>query len=424
MKVKVSEVAILNRKQLQYKKRFDVIQYLDTSSVYKGKFDALQVLSVGVDDIPSRAQRAVKDGTIVISTVRPNLEHYGYFEYPSENVIVSSGFVTVDAIPEKVDSKYLYYVLTSPRTIAYLISISATAVSSYPSFNPEDLASFEIEIEDDIKEQKKIAESLSNIDSKISNNTAICSDLESMAKLLYDYWFVQFDFPDENGKPYKSSGGKMVWNEELKREIPEGWDVWQLGEHMTSARGVSYATPNLADNGIPMLNLASFRPDDTYNTDGIKYYAGKYEPSKVLQPYELIMCNTQQTALDPTKDIIGHCLLVPDIFDGDIISSHHVNHLIFDRDYLNYLVCGESKTVWFHKYMAGLSSGTNILGMDFGGVYQYKMVMPSYDVLKKFATMMHDFEARKSITLKENQQLSSFRDFLLPMLMNGQVKVK
>ena len=76
-----------------------------------------------------------------------------------------------------------------------------------------------------IDKQHDIVSALKHIDEKILNNNTICSTLESMAKLLYDYWFVQFDFPNDNGKPYKSSGGKMVWNEELKREIPEGWEV-------------------------------------------------------------------------------------------------------------------------------------------------------------------------------------------------------
>lgn len=271
--------------------------------------------------------------------------------------------------------------------------------------------------------QEIIANSISKIDKKIVLNKSICSDLESIEKLIYDYWFVQFDFPDENGNPYKSSGGKMVWNEELKREIPEGWTSWSLADHMTSTRGVSYSTPDLSGDGVPMLNLANFSPDDTYNVVGIKNYSGTYSADKVLKPYELIMCNTQQTALDPKKDIIGHCLLVPDIFESDVVSSHHVNHLAFDKKNLNYLVYGESKTVWFHKYMAGLSSGTNILGMDFSGVYKYKMVMPKDSVLERYAALIKQLEARKNIIITENQQLTSLRDFLLPMLMNGQVKV-
>lgn len=276
----------------------------------------------------------------------------------------------------------------------------------------------------DIEEQRKVGCLYKNLKRKIELNNSICGDIEAMAKQLYDYWFVQFDFPDENGKPYKSSGGKMVWNEELKREIPEGWKVWALGEHMTSSRGVSYSSPELSGEGIPMLNLANFNPNDTYNVDGIKYYSGQYTSDKVLKPYDLIMCNTQQTALDPQKDIIGHCLLVPDIFTEPIVSSHHVNHLIFDIEQLNYLVYGESKTAWFHKYMSGLSSGTNILGIDFSGVYKYKMVLPNPETLEKYANNIYNLEARKNAIIVENKELTQLHDFLLPMLMNGQVKIK
>ena len=94
----------------------------------------------------------------------------------------------------------------------------------------------------------KVVLIIDSLNQKITLNNSICSDLESMAKLLYDYWFVQFDFPDENGRPYKSGGGKMVWNDEVKREIPEGWGILDLNEHLKTIRGISYSTPDLNDN--------------------------------------------------------------------------------------------------------------------------------------------------------------------------------
>lgn len=364
-------------------------------------------------------------GQIAITKDSETRDDIGVAAYVADDmpgVLLGYHCILITPNEKLINGEYLNVVFHSPYAQKYFEANASGSGQRYTLTN-EIVGDFPIPVIE-MRKQKQIGKIFSNIDKKISLNNSACADLEAMAKLLYDYWFVQFDFPDENGKPYKSSGGKMVWNEELKREIPEGWSAWLMGDHMTSARGVSYSTPDLNATGVPMLNLASFCADDTYKAEGIKYYAGKYEQSKVLKPYELIMCNTQQTALDPTKDIIGHCLLVPDIFDGDIVSSHHVNHLTFDQDYLNYLVYGESKTVWFHKYMAGLSSGTNILGMDFDGVYKYRMVMPPQDILKKFAAIIHDLEARKSLILKENQQLTSLRDFLLPMLMNGQVKVK
>ena len=245
-----------------------------------------------------------------------------------------------------------------------------------------------------------------------------------MTKLLHDYWFVQFDFPDENGKPYKSSGGKMVWNEDLKREIPEGWEVIRLGDYITADRGISYNAKSLEGSGVPMINLASFNVDSTYKASGLKTYSGAYGEDQVLHPYDLVMCNTQQTAIDPAKDIIGKTLLVPDIFDGDIVSSHHVTTIHVADEAFKYYLHAESKTTWFHKYVAGFASGTNILGLDFNGVLNYKMPIPPKEIMSKFANISHSSEARKNEVIRENADLVGLRDFLLPMLMNGQVKVK
>lgn len=337
------------------------------------------------------------------------------FYFKDGNVIWFTDF------SDTVDSQYLYYFMQSPYFKKQLENALIGAVQK--ALTMVMLKDIHLELPPmDI--QKAIVKIMNNIDNKIALNNSICSDLESMAKLLYDYWFVQFDFPDENGRPYKSSGGKMVWNDELKREIPEGWGILDLNEHLKTIRGISYSTPDLNDNGVPMINLACFSVNSNYNHAGLKRFGGNYSNDKVLKPYELVMCNTQQTALDPTKDIIGKCLIVPDIFDGDILSSHHVNRLLFDDEDLKFYYYGESKTVWFHKFVSGLCSGTNILGMDFNGLYRYKMTMPPVHLLKQYSKMVVEIETKKSNIIEENQELTSLRDFLLPMLMNGQIKIK
>lgn len=273
-----------------------------------------------------------------------------------------------------------------------------------------------------LHEQKKIANILSSIDKKMVLNRSINQNLETLAKLLYDYWFVQFDFPNENGKPYKSCGGKMVWNEKLKREIPDGWDVVKLGSLIESNRGISYNTATISGGGIPMLNLASFNVDGTYKHKGLKTYNGIYTTDKVLKPFDLVMCNTQQTAIDESKDIIGKAFLVPNIFDGDIVSSHHVTTLKCEntlKPYLAYL----SNTRHFHKYAAGCCTGTNIMGLDFGGIERYLMEMPPKSLIKRFCDIAIAVEDKKSKVILENEHLSKQRDELLPLLMNGQVSL-
>ena len=274
-----------------------------------------------------------------------------------------------------------------------------------------------------LEEQKRIGEIFSAIDKKISINHAINQNLEALTKQLYDYWFVQFDFPDEKGKPYKSNRGKMVWNEKLKREIPEGWDVVKLGSLIESNRGISYNTATISGGGVPMLNLASFNVDGTYKHKGLKTYNGIYTTDKVLQPFDLVMCNTQQTAIDESKDIIGKAFLVPNIFNGDIVSSHHITTLRCEnilKPYLAYL----SNTRHFHKYAAGCCTGTNIMGLDFGGIERYIMEIPPKYLIKRFCDIAIAVEDKKSKVILENEYLSKQRDELLPLLMNGQITIE
>ena len=250
----------------------------------------------------------------------------------------------------------------------------------------------------------------------------INDNLEEMAKQLYDYWFVQFDFPNEEGMPYKSSGGEMVWNEKLKREIPKGWEVKHLGDIIETNRGISYNTSSISGGGVPMINLASFNVNGTYKDAGIKTYNGSYTKEKVLKPFDLVLCNTQQTAIDFSKDIIGKAFLVPDVFEGDIVSSHHIN-TIKTEDYYKAYIAYLSNTSHFHKYTAGCCSGTNILGLDFNSFSQYKMEIPPVYLLEEFQKIIIDIVKRESVIIKENKTLTKLRDELLPLLMNGQATV-
>ena len=318
-------------------------------------------------------------------------------------------------IPDEsiVNTEYLFYVIKNHPFKG--------SGSGQPQITIPQVANCEVEIVEDIYLQKRIAKVLSGFDLKIKNNSAINIVLEESAKTIYDYWFLQFDFPNEHGKPYKSSGGKMVWNEELQREIPEGWEVKEVGSLIESVRGISYNSSTLEGEGVPMINLASFNVDGSYKVSGIKTYSGEYGQDKILKPYDLVMCNTQQTAIDFKKDIIGKALLVPDIFEGDIVSSHHVTRIKVEVEQLKFYLHRLFNTVFFHKYITGYTNGTNILGLVFDGVERYKIVIPDDKTLLKFADIMENIEKQKSKMLKENQELCSLREFLLPLLMNGQV---
>ena len=339
----------------------------------------------------------------------------------NSNKIASTEFLPLVVNEDVVDYQYCYYLLISDEITNYLCGQNSNTSGSHKRIDPRNFLNIDIHLPK-MPIQKAIGKTLSDIDRKIELNKRINDNLEAMAKQLYDYWFVQFDFPNKEGKPYKSSGGEMVWNEKLKREIPKGWEVKHLGDIIETNRGISYNTSSISGGGVPMINLASFNVNGTYKDAGIKTYNGSYTKEKVLKPFDLVLCNTQQTAIDFSKDIIGKAFLVPDVFEGDIVSSHHIN-TIKTEDYYKAYIAYLSNTSHFHKYAAGCCSGTNILGLDFNSFSQYKMEIPPVYLLEEFQKIIIDIVKRESVIIKENKTLAKQRDELLPLLMNGQAMV-
>jgi type I restriction enzyme S subunit len=319
-------------------------------------------------------------------------------------------------------TRYVYYFLTYDGTLDYLQMRAENRIGSFPQITFDIVKILELNVPD-LKTQQKIVDVIFAIDSKIELNNLINAELAAMTKWIYNYWFIQFDFPDSKGKPYKSNGGKMVWDKDLNREVPQGWEVTELRNYITSTRGVSYNGKDIIGDGTPMINLNSFNINSTYKVEGIKSFSGIYSASKVLKAFDLVMCNTQQTALDPKKNIIGKSFLIPDIFETDVVSSHHITTINVKTDPLKYYLNSLFNTEYFHRYISGYATGTNILGLNFEGVLSYRTAIPPNELLAKYKSLMVNIEKQRSSTIKENQKLTELRSWLLPMLMNGQLKV-
>ena len=356
-----------------------------------------------------------RQGDVLVANIRPYLKKVWYAD--------SEGGCSSDVLAFRAKNghcpSFLYTVLMQDAFFDY--AMSGAKGSKMPRGDKDQIMRYELPTFTPLEEEN-IGNMMVDIMSKINVNSQINDNLEEMAKQLYDYWFVQFDFPNEEGMPYKSSGGEMVWNEKLKREIPKGWEVKHLGDIIEANRGISYNTSSISGGGVPMINLASFNVNGTYKDAGIKTYNGSYTKEKVLKPFDLVLCNTQQTAIDFSKDIIGKAFLVPDVFEGDIVSSHHIN-TIKTEDYYKAYIAYLSNTSHFHKYAAGCCSGTNILGLDFNSFSQYKMEIPPVYLLEEFQKIIIDIVKRESVIIKENKTLTKLRDELLPLLMNGQATV-
>ena len=281
--------------------------------------------------------------------------------------------------------------------------------SAQPGLSVSTLSKITIKLPD-LATQEQCFNVLNLIDQKIQINNQINRELESMAKTLYDYWFVQFDFPDQNGKPYKSSGGKMVYNQELKREIPEGWGVDSLW--------------NIANfyNGLAMQK---YRPDT--NEDD-------YLPViKIREMMNGFSKDTEKARLDiPTEAVVER---------GDILFSWSATLEVIiwgkERGALNqhiFKVTSDTypkSFIYFElkSYLKVFKAIAELRKTTMGHITQdhlkqAKIVVPPIEIISKLDAKLQLIMLKQQILENQNQELTQLRDWLLPMLMNGQVKVE
>ena len=268
--------------------------------------------------------------------------------------------------------------------------------------------------------QNNIASVLTALDSKIELNNRIIAKLEAMAKTLYDYWFVQFDFPDKNGKPYKTSGGKMVWNEELKREIPEGWEVKSIDYYANVIDPhPSHRAPLEVIDGYPFAGIGDI--DEFGNIDINKArvideeFVLKQERDYTINDYSIgygrvgtvgkvVKLRKQpfRFALSPTMAIINP-------------KNNSLPSFVY------FTVTNPTFLQWVNKYTSG-STRPAIGIQHLRTIPVIKPNVYSENLLEKFEKVVESSFKQTDILNKENQKLTKHRNWLLPMLMNGQVK--
>ena len=291
---------------------------------------------------------------------------------------------------DKVIPQYLLFAYLSPE-FQKVIRKNTIKGATVDRIALNELGNFPIYIPD-LKIQQSIAAVLSALDKKIALNKQINTRLEEMAKTLYDYWFVQFDFPDANGKPYKSSGGEMVFDETLKREIPKGWEPFKLSELVTLSTGKEDANFATEQGIYPFFTCSEkILKCDVYSFDtqaillagngafSVKRFTGKfnaYQRTYVLEP--------------KSKNLYPIVYFV--IIDNVI------------------------------KFTSG-SRGSIIKFITRGDIENIDVVLPNDIENMRFSEVLYTCLLQAELLEKQNHQLTQLRDFLLPMLMNGQVSV-
>lgn len=352
-------------------------------------------------------------GDIILTSEAPAGEVY-YWD-SDEKVVLGQRLYGLK-IKKSINSKYLKYYLQSEvgqKAIRQQQSGSTVFGISASTFQ-------NIVVELPSKSvQDRIAQILSAIDDRITNNNAICAELEAMAKLLYDYWFVQFDFPDENGKPYKSSGGKMVWSEELKREIPEGWEIATLEKYIKVIRGVAFDPEDIAtiatEGYTPLLKSNNLQ-DGKLLLDDIVYV----KSSKVSHEQHLRKGSIFITMSSGSTEHVGKTAVIS--YDTPYCYGAFCSKIEIHPNYRAFLSVF-FRSDYFSRKIRTIVVGTSIKNINNNHLINNALPLPPANVLERYEQIVCPMLDQQGAIVQENQELAALRDFLLPLLMNGQVVI-
>lgn len=412
MRYKISDIASINAENLSKKEKLKFINYLDTANLTDGLFGEIKKLEPGVDTIPSRAQRKVKRNDILISTVRPNQRHYGIVKEVLPNMIVSTGFVVLTPDELKVNADYLYFYLTQEEITSFLSQIAENSTSAYPSITPKVIADLEIDLPP-IKEQNFIANLLSSLSAKIELNNRINKTLEEMAQAIFKQWFVDFDFPDENGQPYKSSGGEMEESE--MGLIPKGWKVGMIsdlgeivGGGTPSKKEVSY----YASLGIPWIT-----PKDLSDNRNKYISRGSLDISELGYKNSSAKKMPKGTVLFSSRAPIGYVAIAK----NEVTTNQGFKSII------PYSHVGSEFVYYFLKWSTDLiesrASGSTFKEISGGEMKKIPAIVPETKILAHFNDIVGKMGKQMEKCEEENQIMINIRDSLLPKLMSGEIRV-
>lgn len=416
---RLENVADVNKRSLNNEFSYTQIEYIDTSSVTQNKFENPVVMKL--DDAPSRAKRLINPGDTILSTVRPIQRHYGFVNDAKPNTVVSTGFAVVS--PNKIDPKFLYYFLTQDEITEYLNAIAESGTTTFPAFRAEELNGLSIYAPEKISDQAEIAEMLSSLDDKIELNNQINKELEALAQALFKHWFIDFEFPISKeeaaamgkpkleGKPYRSSGGKM--GESELGEIPKGWKSGVLSDVIDFNPSERLSHGDVAQyldmSSLPTESSWPMRPIPRAFGSGMKFRNGDTLFARITP------------CLENGKTAFVQCL-----YDNEIAWGSTEFVVMRPKEpwpkVIGYIIAREQNFREFAiQNMVGTSGRQRVQSSL---LESYPFSYPKNALLiKSYAnTVVPLFEVIKN-NAQENENLASLRDALLPRLISGELKI-
>ncbi|MGL2652173.1 restriction endonuclease subunit S [Helicobacter pylori] len=385
--LKNNSVIAINQNNYTKEDNYKKVCYLDTDNITNNRINAFLKIDLTKEKLPSRAKRKCSINSIIYSSVRPNQRHFGIIKEIPKNFLVSTAFIVIDIIDlKKLDPNYLYYYITQDKITHYLQRIAECGTSSYPSITPLDFLNIKIKLYP-LETQQKIARTLSILDQKIENNHKINELLHKILELLYEQYFVRFDFSDENNKPYQTSGGKMKFSKELNRLIPNDFEVKTLGELTQLKVGNKNANHSSNQGKYPFF---------TCSNNPLKCETYQFEGKHIIISGN---GNFYVTHYDGKFDAYQRTYVV-----NPNNPNHYVLIYLFVKSYTNYLKLQ--------------SRGSIIKFITKSDIENIKIVLPNLKIYTKWNNVLKMIENN----MQSTQTLTALRDFLLPLLLKQQVK--
>ncbi|WP_187914160.1 restriction endonuclease subunit S [Helicobacter pylori] len=404
--LKNNSVIAINQNNYTKEDNYKKVYYLDTDNITNNRINAFLKIDLTKEKLPSRAKRKCSINSIIYSSVRPNQRHFGIIKEIPKNFLVSTAFIVIDIIDlEKLDPNYLYYYITQDKIIHYLQRIAECGTSSYPSITPLDFLNIKIKLYP-LETQQKIAHTLSVLDQKIENNHKINELLHKILELLYEQYFVRFDFLDENNKPYQTSGGKMKFSKELNRLIPNDFEVKTLGELITWISGSQ--PPKSCHIYEYKEGYIRFIQNRDYSSNDYVTYIPISKNNKICYQYDIMM------------DKYGEAGAVRFGLQGAYnvalskISVLNQSMQEYIRSYLN------SKPI--KKYLSNACMASTRASLNENHIYSLMLPIPPINLLQKYEKIAKNIITAIIKNNQSTQTLTALRDFLLPLLLKQQVK--
>jgi len=335
-----------------------------------------------------------------------------------ERYVISNKQLRVRLDSNIIDVLYAYYWFSSPWTKTRLIRNNVG--STVPLITLREVKELPIIFPIELKYQRRIAQVIDNISQKIKLNNEINTELENIAKLLYDYWFVQYDFPDENGKPYRSSGGIMVYNDKLKKEIPIGWELLSVNDMTTACRGVTFDKDDVitySENSILVLRGNNIQDNKlVYDNNTVYIPDSMVSSEQRIRKHDIIL-----TMSSGSKNHIGKCAM----FQND--SKHTFGAFLTkftpstDKCFFVFQSLVSDFCV---QRIKSICNGTGINNLTNAHFDEILFAVPNKTILEMFEERLRPLYTMIGNNVIISSELTALRDFLLPLLMNGQVTVK